>query len=256
MCVNTVDVSYPCERRKKLEVSTGSLTSQQWATYRISATYRQSEKKSLSMTYLTLDQYRWCPKECCGKVEWTDEVVRRAVGEEVRLTKYIAVGKANAIVGSPKSSVAEIRSLLGLAGYYRRFVGDDLRRSSDAEGLSSSACSRKLKINNKNYPTDELELAAVAVMLKKELNLKQMRWLKFLKGYDFELNYHIGEANVVADALSRKTLHMLALATREIRLIEGFRDHSLVCVRKPRNVKLGMWRLTSAVLEETIEGRE
>ncbi|MCI16831.1 RNA-directed DNA polymerase (Reverse transcriptase), partial [Trifolium medium] len=29
MCVNTVDVSYPCERGKELEVSTGILTSQQ-----------------------------------------------------------------------------------------------------------------------------------------------------------------------------------------------------------------------------------
>ncbi|MCI46510.1 hypothetical protein A2U01_0067750, partial [Trifolium medium] len=49
------------------------------------------------MTYLTLDQYRWCPKKCCGRVEWTDEVVRRDVGEEVRLTKCIVVGSANAV---------------------------------------------------------------------------------------------------------------------------------------------------------------
>ncbi|MCI34977.1 RNA-directed DNA polymerase (Reverse transcriptase), partial [Trifolium medium] len=50
--------------------------------------------------------------------------------------------------------------------------------------------------------------------------MKQRRWLEFLKGYDFEVNYHHGEATVVADVLSRKTLHMLALVAREIRLIE------------------------------------
>jgi len=33
--------------------------------------------------------------------------------------------------------------------------------------------------------------------------MRQIRWLKFLKDYDFKLIYHLGKANVVADALSR-----------------------------------------------------
>ncbi|PNX77745.1 hypothetical protein L195_g033716 [Trifolium pratense] len=123
-----------------------------------------------------------------------------------------------------------------------RCIKDDLRRSSVAEGLSSCACSRKLKINKRNYSTDELELAAVKLVLK-----VRRRYL-YGSSYDFELNYHPGEANVVADALSRKTLHMLALVTREVRLIDEFRDHSLICIRKSRNVKLGMWGLTSAII--------
>ena len=45
---------------------------------------------------------------------------------------------------------------------------------------------------------------------QKELNMRQRRWLELLKDYDFGLNYHPGKANVVADALSRKTLHMSA----------------------------------------------
>ncbi|XP_074277468.1 uncharacterized protein LOC141601101 [Silene latifolia] len=35
--------------------------------------------------------------------------------------------------------------------------------------------------------------------------MRQRRWLKFLKDYDLDIQYHSGKANVVADALSRKT---------------------------------------------------
>ncbi|GKB41696.1 putative reverse transcriptase domain-containing protein [Tanacetum coccineum] len=39
---------------------------------------------------------------------------------------------------------------------------------------------------------------------QKELNMRQRCWLKFLSDYDYEIHYHLGKANVVADALSRK----------------------------------------------------
>ncbi|GJW29776.1 putative reverse transcriptase domain-containing protein [Tanacetum coccineum] len=38
----------------------------------------------------------------------------------------------------------------------------------------------------------------------KDLNMRQCRWLELLSDYDFEIRYHLGKANVVADALSRK----------------------------------------------------
>ena len=89
--------------------------------------------------------------------------------------------------------------------------------------------SRQLKIHEKNYPVHDLELAAVVFALKiwrhylygerftlytdhkslkylflqKDLNMRQRRWLEFLKDYDFSLEYHPGKANVVADGLSR-----------------------------------------------------
>nr|GEY70274.1 putative reverse transcriptase domain-containing protein [Tanacetum cinerariifolium] len=39
---------------------------------------------------------------------------------------------------------------------------------------------------------------------KKDLNMRQRRWLDLLKDYDCEIRYHPGKANVVAEALSQK----------------------------------------------------
>ena len=46
-------------------------------------------------------------------------------------------------------------------------------------------------------------------MSQKDLNLRQRRWLELLKDYELVINYHLGKANVVADALSRKSLFVL-----------------------------------------------
>ncbi|GJX12288.1 putative reverse transcriptase domain-containing protein [Tanacetum coccineum] len=90
--------------------------------------------------------------------------------------------------------------------------------------------SRQLKIHEKNYTTHDLELGAVVFALKiwrhylygtkcvvftdhkslqhildqNELNMRQRRWLELLSDYDYEILYHPGKANVVANALSRK----------------------------------------------------
>nr|GEW41990.1 putative reverse transcriptase domain-containing protein [Tanacetum cinerariifolium] len=58
--------------------------------------------------------------------------------------------------------------------------------------------SRLLKIHEKNYLTHDLELGA------KVLNMRQQRWMELLNDYDCEIRYHLGKANVVADALSKK----------------------------------------------------
>ena len=57
--------------------------------------------------------------------------------------------------------------------------------------------------------------------------MRQRRWVEFLKDYDFELKYHPGKANVVAEALSRKSLHVSSMMIHELELLESFRDLNL-----------------------------
>ena len=46
--------------------------------------------------------------------------------------------------------------------------------------------------------------------------MRQRRWMEFLEDYDFTLDYHPSKANVVDDALSRKSRGVLAnVASRE-----------------------------------------
>jgi hypothetical protein len=43
------------------------------------------------------------------------------------------------------------------------------------------------------------------IFTQKDLNLRQRRWLELIKDYDLDIQYHPSKANVVADALSRKS---------------------------------------------------
>ena len=52
--------------------------------------------------------------------------------------------------------------------------------------------------------------------------MRQHRWMEYLKDYDFTLHYDSGKANVVADALSRKSRGVLAsVASREWQMLEN-----------------------------------
>jgi hypothetical protein len=90
--------------------------------------------------------------------------------------------------------------------------------------------SRALRTHEQNYPTHDLELAAIIHALKiwrhhlmgtkchlytdhkslkyiftqANLNMRQRCWLELIKDYDLEVHYHPGKANVVEDALSRQ----------------------------------------------------
>ncbi|TYK03201.1 pol protein [Cucumis melo var. makuwa] len=57
---------------------------------------------------------------------------------------------------------------------------------------------------------------------QKALNMRQRRWLELVKDYDYEILYHPGKANVVADALSRKVAHSAVLITQQAPLLRDF----------------------------------
>ena len=48
------------------------------------------------------------------------------------------------------------------------------------------------------------------IFTQRDLNMRQCRWMEFLENYDFTLHSLSGKANVVADALSRKSQRALA----------------------------------------------
>ncbi|XP_059668808.1 uncharacterized protein LOC132313889 [Cornus florida] len=101
----------------------------------------------------------------------------------------------------PKN-VYEIRSFLGLAGYYRR--GSDLI-GLKLGGKVAAYGSRQLKIHELNYPTHDLELAAVVFALKS--------WRHYLY-----------------DALSRKSRGVLAgLAIQKWKMLEDLAEMGLQC---------------------------
>ncbi|GKE41984.1 putative reverse transcriptase domain-containing protein [Tanacetum coccineum] len=118
----------------------------------------------------------------------------------------------------------EICQFLGLVGYYRRFIEAPISAlpegnsdfvvycNASHQGLGTvlmqrekviAYASRQLKPHEENYTTHDLELGA-HIFDQKELNMRQRRWLELLADYDYEIRYHPGKENVVANALSRK----------------------------------------------------
>jgi hypothetical protein len=98
-----------------------------------------------------------------------------------------------------------------------------------------------LRKHEESYPTHDLELAAVVHALKIwrhylichrceiysghkrlkyiftqiDLNLRKHRWLELIKDYDVGINYHTGQDNIVADALSCKKYYNAIIVIRK-----------------------------------------
>jgi len=127
------------------------------------------------------------------------------------------------------------------------------------DGRVVAYASRQLKVHEENYPTHDLELAAVVHALKvwrhylienkckiytdykslkyiftqPDLNLRQRRWLELIKDYNLDLQYHPGKANVVADALSHKAhCNALRLQSHQPELAKELKHLNLQIVRQ------------------------
>jgi hypothetical protein len=98
----------------------------------------------------------------------------------------------------------------------------------DGQVVSYAFC--QLRKHKENYPTHDLELVAVVHSLKiwrhylinhrceiysdhkslkyiftqTDLNLRQRRCLELIKDYDIGINYHLGKANIVANAKGKQ----------------------------------------------------
>ncbi|KAL4025983.1 hypothetical protein IC575_014389 [Cucumis melo] len=247
--------------------------------------------------------------------------------------------KVEAVVNWERpTSATEVRSFLGLTGYYRRFIEDFSRLTLPLTALTrknvkfewSDKCeqsfqelkkrlvtapilalpitgkdyviycdasrlglgcvlmqdvnviayaSRQLKEHECNYPTHDLELAAVVLALKiwrhylfgekchiftdhkslkyifdqKELNLRQRRWLVLIKDYDCTIEYHPGKANVVADALSGKSrLPKSALCGIRVALLNELRGSKVVVTTEDSGSLLAQFQVWSSLVTEIV----
>ncbi|KAJ9564288.1 hypothetical protein OSB04_000254 [Centaurea solstitialis] len=143
---------------------------------------------------------------------------------------------------TPKTPT-EVRSFLGLAGYYRRFIQDfskiavpltRLTRKSEQfvwgeeQETAFDTLRRKLceapvltlpeGVEDLTVYCDAsyhglgcvlMQRGWVIAYASRQLKTHERRWLEVVKDYDCEILYHPGKANVVADALSRKGSSLL-----------------------------------------------
>jgi hypothetical protein len=130
----------------------------------------------------------------------------------------------------------------------------------------------------KHYLTHNLELAVVVHALKiwrhypmgkrcelytydkslkyiftqSNLNLRQRRWLELIKDYDLGINYHLGKANVVANALSRRShVSQLVVDSMPFELCEEFDKSNLRIVANTEAMEM---EVGSSLLQEIWRG--
>jgi hypothetical protein len=85
------------------------------------------------------------------------------------------------------------------------------------------------------------------------LNLKQRRWLELIKDFDLGINYHPWKANVVADALSRRShVSQLLVGSMPFELCEEFDKLNLRIIA---NIKAIEMEVGSNLVQEIWKGQ-
>jgi hypothetical protein len=147
------------------------------------------------------------------------------------------------------------------------------------DGHVVAYASRQLRKHEAHYPTLDLELAIVVHALKiwrhylmgkrcelytghkslkyiftqSNLNLRQRRWLELIKDYDLGINYHPVKANVVVDALSRRShVSQLVVNSMPFELCVEFDklNHRIVANTEVMEMEVG-----SSLLQEIRRGQ-
>nr|GEW60423.1 putative reverse transcriptase domain-containing protein [Tanacetum cinerariifolium] len=190
----------------------------------------------------------------------TVAVQNTAVGSSVKRVGSVKVAGRGGLQAW-RETVEQLNSVLNVGVTGETHTSDESKKGLGCALMQPDKviayASRQLKPYEANYPTHDLELAAVVFALKicrhylygetcdfftdhkslkyiftqKELNMKQRRWLELLKDYDTNIQYHPRKANVVADALSRKS-GMLANLQIEPEIIKDLeRMDTDLCIR-------------------------
>ncbi|KAA0047409.1 retrotransposon protein, putative, Ty3-gypsy sub-class [Cucumis melo var. makuwa] len=122
------------------------------------------------------------------------------------------------------------------------------------DGNVIAYASRQLKTHECNYPTHDLELATVVLALK--------IWRHYLSGEKCHIftdhkRYHPGKANLVADALSRKSrLPKSALCGIRVALLSELKGSKAVVIAEDSRSLLAQFQVQSSLVAKIVRRQE
>ena len=93
------------------------------------------------------------------------------------------------------------------------------------------------------------------IFTQRDLNLRQHRWLEFVKDYNFELFYHAGKANVVTDALSRRSYAASLCVVKDWRLLDAVTDAMIKVLRDTERATVASLSMLPKLYRQIIEAQ-